>query len=428
MNRYRRRRYLALLAIPFLFAIVIAACGDDDDDDGEIGEVDVMGVWSDDEEESFRAMVAPWEEDTGGSLVYTGTRDLTQQVTVRVEGNNPPDVVIAPEVGVLAELVESGDVVPLSQCSGLEEFVEENYPGAFVELGSVDGEAYGIIMKIDNKGTIFYSPKFFEEMGWEPLTEDSTWDDLLALAGQIEADGVTPFSIGVESAEATGWVITDWVAQILLGQQGLDVYNGVIDGSIPFDDDRVKDAWQKFSEIVHTEGWVAQPVPDGVVSTGFIESTYPPFEDPPGAAMVYLGSFASDFIAEQFPELVPGEDYDFMPFPDGAITGAFNVAYALNDGDTACSFMRHLAEADTQQIWVERGGFNSAHKDIDLTVYTNPVGRKAAEGLLTAKVFAGDLDDLIGGSFQLAFFAAAVDFLEDPDDLDDLLTSLEEAR
>jgi alpha-glucoside transport system substrate-binding protein len=173
---------------------------------------------------------------------------------------------------------------------------------------------------------------------------------------------------------------------------------------------------------------VAQRVPDGVVATGFAESTYLPFEDPPQAAMVYLGSFASGFIAEQFPDLVPGEDYDFMPFPGGAITGGFNVAYALNDSATACSFLEHLAQAETQQIWVNAGGFNSAHRGIDLSAYENPVDRKAAEALLSAQVFAGDLDDLVGGEFQSTFFAAAVAYLEDSGRLDELLQSVEQAR
>jgi alpha-glucoside transport system substrate-binding protein len=188
--------------------LVAAGCGDDDDDDngtttpddststgtsspgttetstsepsGDIGDVDVMAVWSGEEEQNFRAMVAPWESETGGSLTYTGTRDLTQQITIRVSGGNPPDVIIAPEIGVMQSLVEDGDVVPLSQCEGLEDYVRDNYSDAFLELGSVDGELYGLIMKVDNKGTIFYSPSQFEENGWEPLTEESTFDDLVA--------------------------------------------------------------------------------------------------------------------------------------------------------------------------------------------------------------------------------------------------------
>jgi alpha-glucoside transport system substrate-binding protein len=442
---------LGLLLLPAV-ALPFAACGDDDETEetvtstateggspagtstttsepsGDIGEVDVMAVWSDEEEEGFRAMVAPWEEETGGSMTYTGTRDLTQQVRIRVEGGNDPDVVIAPEIGVLQELVADGKVVPLSQCEGLDDYVRENYPEAYVNLASVDGEVYGVIMKVDNKGTIFYNPALFEENGWEPLTADSSFDDLVALAEEIAATGTPPFSLGIESAESTGWVITDWVAQILLAAEGLETYNGVVSGEVPFDDDAVRAAWEELGRIVHAEGFIAQDVPDGVLATTFQESTYLPYEDPPAAAMVYLGSFGAGFIETQFPDLVAGDDYDFMPFPGGAITGGFNVAYALNDSETSCSFLTHLAQADTQQIWVDIGGFNSAHREIDLSAYENAVARKAAEQLLEAEVFAGDLDDLVGGEWQATFWAGAIQYLGDPDSLDEVLSSIEAAR
>lgn len=424
MRIFREPQPQRFLFLPAFLAIVVLACSGGDQ---EMGTVDVMGVWSDKEESNFRAMVAPWQMKTKGSLQYTGTRDLSQQVRERVAGDNSPDIVIAPEVGVLRDLVESGEVVTLGEC-GIRDEVEDNYPQTFQDLGSVSGELYGVVMKVDNKGTIFYNPRVFKEYGWTPLDEYASFDDLLVLAQEIKAAGVPPFSIGIESAEATGWVVTDWIAQILLGQHGLEFYSGVIDGSIPFDSPGVKSAWELFGRVVHTDGFVSQQVPEGVLSVGFEESTYLPFEDPPQAAMVYLGSFAAEFISEQFPDLVAGEDYDYMPFPDGAITGGFSVAYALNDSDTACSFLKHLASAEAQQLWVDAGGFNSVHKDIDLSAYEDPVAKKVAADILDARLFAGDLDDLVAGDFQKAFWSAAIQFLGNPGDLDNLLSSVESAR
>ena len=419
---------LILFAITAFAGIAFVACGDDEEEGPQIGTVDVLGIWGDEELVSFEAMVDPWELDKGGSMEFTGTRDITTVLTTRVEGGNPPDVAIPAEVGRFLQFAGEGKLTPLSDCSGLEDTVRANYPEGFIDLGTVDGVLYGFFMKADTKGTIWYNPKFFADNGYEPLTVDSTFDDLIALSDQILADGTPPWSIGVESAEASGWPGTDLIQQILLNEAGGAVYDGVIDGSIPFTDSQVKDAWEKFGEIALTEGYTVQEGAEGINATNFIDSTYPPFESPPEAAMVYLGGFASGFIADQFPDAVAGEDFDFFPFPGGGVTGGANIVYAFNDDATTCSFLNYLASAEAQRVWVDGGGFTSVNSQVSLDSYPNVVARAQAEQLAGAELFRFDLDDAIGGALQLAEFAGVTEYLTSPDDLDSILSGIEASR
>jgi alpha-glucoside transport system substrate-binding protein len=427
---HSKRSYLLLIlfAITAFAGLAFVACGGGEEEGAQIGSVDVLGIWGDEEAVSFEAMVAPWETDTGGTMDFTGTRDITTLLTTRVEGGNPPDVAIPAEVGRFLEFAQEGKLTPLSACDGLEEAVKANYPQGFIDLGTVDGTLYAFFMKADTKGTIWYNPKFFADNGYEPLTADSSWDDLIALSDQILADGTPPWSIGVESAEASGWPGTDWIQQILLNEAGGDVYDGVIDGSIPFTDSRMKDAWEKFGEVALTDGYTVQGGAVGINATNFVDSSYPPFETPPTAAMVYLGGFASGFIADQFPDAVAGEDFDFFPFPGGAVTGGANIVYAFNADDTTCSFLNYLASAEAQRIWVDRGGFTSVNSQVSLDSYPDPVARAQAEQLATAEVFRFDLDDAIGGALQLAEFAGVTEYLTSPEDLDSILSGIEAAR
>ena len=144
--------------------------------------------------------------------------------------------------------------------------------------------------------------------------------------------------------------------------------------------------------------------------------------------MFYLGGFASGFISDQFPDAVAGEDFDFFPFPGGGVAGGANLVYAFNDSETTKSLMQHLATAEAQQIWVNLGGFNSVHKDIDFSRYPDPVSRSLAKSLLNAKAFRFDLDDTVGGGFQQAFWVGVTSYLANPNDLDDILGSIEAAR
>ena len=423
-----KRSYLLLIlfAITALAGLAFVAC--DDDEEEKLGTVDVLGIWGDEELVSFEAMVDPWELDTGGTMAFTGTRDITTVLATRVEGGNPPDVALAAEVGRFLQFAGEGKLTPLSACEGLRQTVVANYPQGFIDLGTVNDVAYGFFMKADTKGTIWYNPKFFADNGYEPLTVDSTLDDLIALSDQILADGTPPWSIGVESGEASGWAGTDWIQQILLNEASGEVYDGVIDGSIPFTDSRVKNAWEKFGEFALTEGYTVQGGAEGINATNFVDSTYPPFESPPGAAMVYLGGFASGFITDQFPDAVAGEDFDFFPFPGGGVTGGATIVYAFNDDETTCSFLNYLVSAEAQRIWVDRGGFTSVNSQVSLDAYPNVVARAQAEQLAGAEVFRFDLDDAIGGALQLAEFAGVTEYLTSPDDLDSILSGIEASR
>jgi len=297
-----------------------------------------------------------------------------------------------------------------------------------VDLGTVDGTLYGFFMKAGNKGTIFYNPAFFDENGYEVPDASASFDDLLALSDDILADGTPPWSMGQEAGGGTGFPGTDWIQQILLNEAGADTYDGVIDGSVPFTDDAMVSAWERFGAIATNNDYLVQGSASGVAATNFVDSVYPPFETPPTAAMVYMGSFAGGFITEQFPAAEAETDFDFFPFPGGAITGDANIVYVFNMTDTVCSFLKHIAGADAQRIWVELGGFTSVNNNVDLDAYGDPVGRKAAQTLLEAPAFRFDLDDAIGGALQAAFFEGVTAYIQDPGSLDSILQNIEAAR
>jgi alpha-glucoside transport system substrate-binding protein len=90
--------------------------------------------------------------------------------------------------------------------------------------------------------------------------------------------------------------------------------------------------------------------------------------------------------------------------------------------------MEYLAGADAQKIWVERGGFTSVNKNVELSAYPDDVARKVAEQLTGAEVFRFDLDDTIGGALQQAYFTGVTRYLANPADLDAILSSIESAR
>lgn len=453
LGSLRLAAMLALLALAM--ALFAAACGDDDDDDGgatttatttatngatgsattgggggteDLDDVDMMGIWGSSELTNFEAMVKPWEDAHKAKVNFNSTRDITAQLTLRVEGGNPPDIAAPAEVGLFQEFAAAGKLTSLDQCPGLEKLVKDNYPQAFVDLGTVDGKLYGFFMKADTKATIWYSPQAFNDAGLEPLDDGASFDDLVNLSQEFVDKGMPPWSMGVEAAEASGWPGTDWIQQIILNELGEDVYDGLVDGSVKFTDPKVKEAWEDFGKIALGQGFTVQGGATGINATNFQDSTYPPFETPPQAAMVYLGGFASGFISEQFPSATPGEDYNFFTFPGGRVTGGANIVYAFNADPATCSLLTWLAGGESQEIWVKAGGFTSVSEEVPMDAYPDELSRRQAEQLIDAESFRFDLDDAIGGALQQAYFQGVTQYLANPANLDTILQNIEAAR
>ena len=423
------RRFLLLGVIPIILTgLLVQGCGVTvpEFEKETIGTVNVLGVWEADGLVSFQAMVAPWEEETGGAMAFSGTRDLTSVLKARVTAGNPPDVAILPNPGQMVELAREGKLVALDSFLDMDT-TNQQYAQGWIDLGTVDGNLYGIFIKAASKGTIWYSPKNFTANGWEV---PNTWVDLIALSDKIVSEGMNPWSVAVESAEASGWPATDWIGEILLHESGGDVYDQWVNHEIPWTDFRIKSAWEKFGQIVLTPDYV----PGGVttaLSTHYEDGSYLPFEEPPRAAMYYLGAFTQLTISKQFPELVAGEDYAFFPFPTidpqyaGAVTGGADVVVLFNDNPTTRSFVEYLASAEAQQIWVKRGGFTSVNNQVSLDTYTNPLARLAAEQLTGATVFRFDADDKMPTDVQKAFWKGILDYLQDPSQLVSILADIE---
>jgi len=396
------------------------------------GAVSVLGIWGAGELDSFNAMVAPWQQQTGGTVEFTGSRNITSDLTLRVQGGNPPDIAIPAEIGLFKQFASQGKLAKLSDCPGLEQAVKSDYSSSFQDFGSVNGVLYGFPMKVDAKANIWYNPKTFSDKGFKTLNTSNTFDDLITLSNTIMAAGLPPWSMGMQAGPgADGFPGADWIDQLILTDYGASVYDGFIDGSIPFTDPRMAAAWQQFGQIALTPGYVMQGGAAAINATNFQDATFPPFASPPTAAMVFEGSFASGFITGQFPNAVPGTDFNFFPWPgggNGGVTGGANIVYAFDSSPSTCSLMSWLESAAAQTIWVERGGFHSVNNKVNLSAYPNSVEKAVAQQLQSASPFRFSLDDAIGGALETTWFAGVGQYLATPGQLDSILANIEAQR
>ena len=386
--------------------------------------LEVAAVWTGTEQENFEAVLAAFSEKTGAEVNFTSTGDdIAAILGTRVQGGDPPDIAVLPQPGLLVDFAEEGALQPIEDVAG--EVVDENYAPVWRELGTADGELYGVWFKAANKSTFWYNVAAFEQAGVQPPT---TWDELQTVAETISASGVSPISVG----GADGWTLTDWFENVYLRTAGAESYEQLTNHEIPWTDDTVKTALERMAEVVGNEDFIAGGT-SGALQTDFPTSVTNVFSDPPEAAMVYEGDFVAGVISGET-EAELGTDADFFDFPaiddsPASVMGAGDVAVMFTDSEASKELMRFLASPEAGQVWAELGGFTSPNKNLDTAVYPDDITRRSAEALTAAEVFQFDMSDLqpaeFGSTPGQGLFQLFQDFLRAPDDVDGITEKME---
>ena len=373
--------------------------------------VSMLYQWSGQEEERLNQILKPLADECGIVLQPESTRDQALLDT-RVQAGNPPDVAF----WNVTQILQYQDKLFAMDTLGAS--ASAYIPGA-IDPGVIDGKWLGLPIKSDIKTIIWYSPVNFEAAGY---AVPATWAELEALVEQIVADGNVPWSMGMESGDATGWTGSDFLQDIMLVKQGPDFVMGLIDGSVAYNDPGVKEAYEIYGK------WATDPVytvggAEGTLSTGFNDAILKVFSDPPEAYMVKQSGFAGGTITTQYPTLEFGTDYDFFVIPDAkGLQGGSDWMMAFSDKPAVKALVSYLASPEGGAAWAAASFDLSPNKGAEGN-YTDVSLIKKAEAFYSAEGFTPDIGDTIPGGFGSAEFTAVSNYVNGGD-LDAILAEL----
>ena len=378
--------------------------------------VTIGGPWITPEDDFFRNVLAYFADATGAEVIYTGSDSFEQQIVIDAEAGSPPNIAIFPQPGLAADLASRGLLHPLPDSMG--PWVAENYGAgeSWVDLGTYadkDGnpQHYGFFYNVNVKSLVWYVPENFEDAGYDI---PDTMEGLKALTEQIVADGEVPWCIGLGSGAATGWPATDWVEDILLRTQPVDVYDGWTTNEVPFNDERIVAAIEEFGWFVGDDSKVSGGA-GAVAATDFRDSPKPMFASPPGC---YLHRQAS-FVPAFFPEGIEfGEDVDFFYFPSyeskdlgNPVLGGGTLMSITEPSDAASALMEYFQLPIAHEVFAAQSGFLTPLKTMNPETYLSDALRGQAEILVNATTFRFDGSDLMpGGVGAGTFWTGMVDF------------------
>lgn len=394
--------------------------GDWGDFSGET--INVVAAWSGAEQANFEAVAAVFAEATGATISYTSFGDNgPTYIQGQIEGGTPPNVAIVGQPALMEQLARDGNLQPLTD--DVLSTVQENYSETWLDLGSVDGEAYGVWFKAANKSTVWYNANIWDDAGATP-PED--WDGFLEQLGLIRDIGYAGISVGAD----VGWPLTDWFENVYLRTAGPEAYDQLTNHEIPWTDESVREALEVLAQLFDSD-----LVQEGGAQRDFPTSVSEVFGADPQAGTVYEGDFVAGVIAEGGQSVV-GEDALFFDFPsvDGsapAVVGGGDVAISFTEDDATSAFMRYLASPESAEVWVPLGGLTSPNQNVDTSLYPDEVSQQIAEALTSAESFRFDMSDLVpsafGGTIGQGFWQEMISFYENPADIDGVMERLEAA-
>lgn len=408
-------------------AVVLAAtaCGGSSGADLDSVTLEIVGPWAGAEQEAFEKVLDLFESQTGATVTYSGVGDeLSTVLQTRIQGGDVPDVALIPQPGLIRTFAAEGDLVPLTE--GVVADMDANMAGAWREIGSVDGQAYGVYLKVTNKSLVWYNNELFEETGAQV---PETWDEFTELSRNLSEVGVAPLSV----AGADGWVLSDWFENAYLQIAGPENYDRLSDREIPWTDPTVQETLEVLAQVWGNEDLLAGGT-SRTLQTDFPTSVTNVFGDDPSAAMVVGADFIGGVVTSSTGSAV-GDQALHYPFPyisgeQDSVVVAGDAAVAMTDGEATMELLSFLASPEAAQEWAAQGGFVSPNRNLTPDAYPDPLTGRVAEQITAAgDGIRFDLSDLqpaaFGATVGDGVWQALQDFLGDPSDVEGTMERLE---
>ncbi|MFI6011816.1 extracellular solute-binding protein [Streptomyces sp. NPDC051243] len=357
--------------------------------------VTIMVPWTKTEFAAFYSVIQAFEDNHPTIEVDPRvTRDLTPQLDAAVAADAAPDLAVLPNVGALTKF-HNDDVLETIEVD------TESFLRPFGDLAVQDGDVYAVPVKADVKSLIWYDPKVTVP------PPPRTWS---ALRSRPE-----PWCLGLASGPTSGWPGADWIADIVLAEEGIGTYEAWVSGKRKWESKPVADAWSMWHDLIERNGsGLAQ------ASTVAFDAAAAGMKD--NSCSLSRGALSATGLEPQevrkYTTVEPPENQPLE------VSADFVVKFT--GSESATELIEYLASTEAQQAWVDEPGFAlSAHKDV--TRYRDSTQGKVARMLRSGHPLCFSAADAMDPDVSAAFYQAVLEYVNG-EDLTELLRSLDRVQ
>ena len=324
----------------------------------------------------------------------------------------PPDVVFWYAGNRMKQFVSKDlleDVSDLWEAEGLNDKMKTALPAM-----TINEKQWGIPTTYYQWG-VYYRKDIFEKLGIEI---PKTYDEYLAACAKIKEAGIAPVTIGTKYL----WTAAGWFDYLNMRTNGLDFHIELMDGKVPYTDDRVKATFANWMKMVEPGYFIKD------------HATYSwqealPFLLKGEAAMYLIGNFVTPQLGDQ------ADNIGFFQFPiidpaknvgEDAPMDTVHIPAKAKNKEDARKFLAYLASADVQtQI---NAAINQIPPNKDAKVADNYFLNIGVKMLADADGQAQFYDRDTTPGMAKEGMKGFQEFMVKPERLDNILESLEKTR
>ncbi|HET9382835.1 MAG TPA: carbohydrate ABC transporter substrate-binding protein [Streptomyces sp.] len=369
-----RFKLLVLVMVMLLLAggVVVVAWARQD----EREPVTILGTWTGSQEAAFESLL----DGIGIAYDYQGTAAQREVLLSKVQSGDPPDIVIMPGLGELAEYAGQRLLKPLDFIGHLD-----RYDPLWKSADS--GHPYWVPVKAGLKSIVWY---------------------------RETADGAEPdppeWCVGMGDDGPSGWPGTDWIEDLVLQREGRTAYESWAlgkDGEA-WRGRPVRDAWRAWVALLSADPRTREALfTDHRGAPGVHGLLFAPGST---CTHEHQGSFAPSFYGEEKANRARLKDSVSL-LPGGEkqdhheVTADF--AALFSDREEARDLIDALSSQPVQEKWAEQPDVYSAHNDVTVGPDSDQVTKDIAERLRHGTRCL-DASDVMPPSVRDAFYEAVL--------------------
>jgi glucose/mannose transport system substrate-binding protein len=273
----------------------------------------------------------------------------------RMMGGEPPDSF---QVHLGRELIDSHVIA--DRMEPLDFLYEEEgwtdiFPQDLITIASYDGKPWSVPVNIHRSNVLWYRTDLLEKAGVSAAP--TTWDEFFEVAETLKAAGIPALAVAENEPGFCGHEFEN----ILTAVMGAEAYNGLFDGSIGWDDERVTQSLELLNQALDYANPDYLSTAWGDITDRFVTDDAP--------AMMIMGDWTHGLLKSK-----GFTNYAWAPAPGTAgnfivLSDSFGLPKNAVNRENALNFLRVCGSKEGQDAFNPLKGSIPARTDADTSVY-----------------------------------------------------------